>query len=232
SDHHPPENAPAPAPHTPPPPHPAMNITTVPEGGATQEPGGPSDDLYKIVTNVNQVLVPVMVKDGSGRLVNGLLPRDFSVFEDGKKQKLNFFTTDPFALSAAVIFDTGLPDVALEKVKQTFPALEGAFSQFDEVSIYTYSSAVSKGSDFSAAGKQLTATLNELKTVSGRNNGPPVTGGPLGPQGPTVNNVPIDPSTPRVITPPKESHVLNDAILAAAVDLSRRDRTRRKVIFI
>src|SRR6266404_4066388 len=142
------------------------------------------------------------------------------------------FTTDPFALSAAVIFDTGLPDVALEKVKQTFPALEGAFSQFDEVSIYTYSSAVSKVSDFSAAGKQLTATLNELKTVSGRNNGPPVTGGPLGPQGPTVNNVPIDPSTPRVITPPKESHVLNDAILAAAVDLRRRDRTRRKVIFI
>src|SRR5439155_1423728 len=80
---------------------------------------GATDDLYKIVTNVNQVLVPVMVKDGSGRLVNGLLPRDFSVYEDGKKQKLNFFTTDPFALSAAVIFDTGLPDVALEKVKQT-----------------------------------------------------------------------------------------------------------------
>src|SRR5437667_2863666 len=96
----------------------------------------------------------------------------------------------------------------------------------------SYKKAVSKVSDFSAAGKQLTATLNELKTVSGRNNGPPVTGGPLGPQGPTVNNVPIDPSTPRVITPPKESHVLNDAILAAAVDLSRRDRTRRKVIFI
>jgi len=232
SENPPPENAPAPASETPPPPRPPMNITTVPEGGATQEPGGPSDDLYKIVTNVNQVLVPVMVKDGSGRLVNGLLPRDFSVFEDGKKQKLNFFTTDPFALSAAVIFDTGLPDVALEKVKQTFPALEGAFSQFDEVSIYTYSSAVSKVSDFSAASKQLTATLNELKTVSGRNNGPPVTGGPLGPQGPTVNNVPIDPSTPRVITPPKESHVLNDAILAAAVDLSRRDRTRRKVVFI
>lgn len=226
-----PENAPTPSAEAPPP-RPPMNITTVPEGGATQVPGGASDDLYKIVTNVNQVLVPVMVKDGSGRLVNGLLPRDFSVYEDGKKQKLNFFTTDPFALSAAVIFDTGLPDVALEKVKQTFPALEGAFSQFDEVSIYTYSSAVSKVSDFSAAGRQLTATLNELKTVSGRNNGPPVTGGPLGPQGPTVNNVPIDPGTPRVITPPKESHVLNDAILAAAVDLSRRDRTRRKVIFI
>src|SRR5205823_8764358 len=119
-----------------------------------------------IVTNVNQVLVPVMVKDGSGRLVNGLLPRDFSVYEDGKKQKLNFFTTDPFALSAAVIFDTGLPDVALEKVKQTFPALEGAFSQFDEVSIYTYSSAVSKVSDFSAAGDRKSTRRTPVTSLS------------------------------------------------------------------
>ena len=111
--------------------------------------------LYKIVTNVNQVLVPVMVKDDSGRLVNGLLSRDFSVFEDGKKQNLNFFTTDPFALSAAVILDTGMPDVALQKVNQTFSALEGAFSQFDEVSLYTYSTSVTKVTDFAAVGRQI-----------------------------------------------------------------------------
>jgi VWFA-related protein len=35
-----------------------------------------------------------------------------------------------------------------------------------------------------------------------------------------------------VVTPPKEAHVLNDAVLAAALDLSKRDRTRRKIIFI
>jgi VWFA-related protein len=35
-----------------------------------------------------------------------------------------------------------------------------------------------------------------------------------------------------VVTPAKESHVLNDAILAAAMDLSKRERTRRKIIFI
>ena len=33
-------------------------------------------------------------------------------------------------------------------------------------------------------------------------------------------------------TPPKEAHVLNDAILRAALDLAKRDRTRRKVIFV
>lgn len=213
-------------------PEPSFKVTTVPAGGATAERGPGSEELYKIVTNVNQVLVPVMVKDDSGRLVNGLLSRDFSVYEDGKKQNLNFFTTDPFALSAAVIFDVGMPDVAVQKVNQTFSALEGAFSQFDEVSLYTYSTSVTKVTDFAAVGKRLTAALDSLKTVTGSNNGPPVVSGPMGPQGPIVNGVPIDAGAPRTINPPKESHVLNDAIVAAAVDLRKRDRARRKVIFI
>ena len=119
-----------------------MNVKTVPAGGATDEGGPANEELFKLRTNVNQVVVPVMVKDDSGRMVNGLLARDFAVYEDGKKQNLNFFTTDPFALSVAVIFDVGMADVAVQKVNQTFSALEGAFSQFDEVSLYTYISSV------------------------------------------------------------------------------------------
>lgn len=211
---------------------PPLKITTVSPGGATDERTATAEDLYKISVSTNQVLVPVMVKDEGGHLLNGLLPRDFSVFEDGKKQTLNFFTADSFALSAAVIIDQSMPDVALQKVNQTFSALQGAFSQYDEVAVYSYSSSVSRVADFTAAGKRLAETFNDLKTVTGRNNGVPVMGGPLGPQGPTVNGLPIDQGTIPAISPPKESHVLNDAVLAAAVDLSKRDRSRRKVIFI
>src|SRR5258707_7300742 len=209
-----------------------LKVTTVPPGSVPAHHGPGGEELYKIVTNVNQVLVPVMVKDDSGRLVNGLLSRDFSVFEDGKKVTLNFFTTDPFALSAAVILDTGMPDVALQKVNQTFSALEGAFSQFDEVSLYTYSTSVTKVTDFAAVGRRLTAALDSLKTLTGSNNRPPVVSGPIGPPGPIINGVPVDAGAPRTINPPKETHVLNDAIVAAAVDLRKRDRARRKVIFI
>jgi len=213
-------------------PVPALKVTTAPPGSVPADRGPGGEELYKIVANVNQVLVPVMVKDDSGRLVNGLLSRDFSVFEDGKKVTLNFFTTDPFALSAAVILDTGMPDVALQKVNQTFSALQGAFSQFDEVSLYTYSTSVTKVTDFAAVGRRLTAALDGLKTVTGSNNGPPVVSGPMGPQGPIINGVPVDAGAPRTINPPKEIHVLNDALVAAAVDLRKRDRARRKVIFI
>jgi len=173
-----------------------------------------------------------MVKDEDGRMVGGLLPKDFTVREGGTSQKLNFFSVDPFPLSAAVLLDLGLPDVAIQKINKTFPSLQGAFSQFDEVAVYTYSSTYSRQKDFSSIGSSLSEVLNSLKTARGRNNGPPVTGGPLGPQGPIINNVPIDPGAPTVSTPPREAHVLNDAVLAAAIDLSKRDRARRKIIFV
>jgi len=214
---------------TPPPP---MKITTVPPGGATKDQSGGQQELYRIVRNVNQVIVPVRVTDETGRLVSGLLARDFSVYEDGKKQAMNFFTSDPFALSAAVVLDLGLPDSSLRNVKQTFPALEGAFSQFDEVALYVYDENVTKLADFGAVGRQLDAKLNELKTVPGENNGVPVTGGPLGPQGPVVNGVPVGQPTSPVITPSKRAHVLNDAILQAALDLGKQDKARRKIIFV
>jgi VWFA-related protein len=214
------------------PPHP-VDVKTVPEGGATPDPGSNSqDELFKITRNVNQVIVPVRVTDDSGRLVSGLLPKDFSVYEDGKKRNMNFFTSDPLAISAAVVFDLGMADINVQRVNQTFPALEGAFSQFDEVAIYTYSGTVGRMADFGAVGKRLDAVLNQLKADHGENNGVPVLGGPLGPQGPMINNIPVDRSIPPAMSPPKQARVLNDAILAAALDLGQRERSRRKIIFV
>ncbi len=212
-----------------PPPMPA--VKTVPAGSVPKDVDT-GQDLYTIITHVNLVMVPVTVKDSEGRPVGGLQPKDFSVLEGGQKQTLKFFTSDPFALSAAVIFDTGMADVGLKKVQETLSALQGAFSQFDEVAIYTYSSTVSRVADFTSVGKELTATLNQVKGYSGANNGPPVTSGPLGPQGPIINGRPIDSPVTPVSTPPKVARVLNDAILLAARDLSKRDRARRKIIFI
>jgi VWFA-related protein len=207
-------------------------VQTVPAGNIPRNQLDPKDDIYKLVVRVNVVQIPVMVKDSQGRRVDGLLPKDFSVYENGKKQTLSYFTSDPFPLSVAVLLDIGMPDVALQKVNQTYSSLAGAFSPYDEVALYTYSSTVSQVTDFSAKPERLTAMLNEMKLVRGRNNGPPVLGGPLA-SGPQVNGAPAGgPIIQPVNTPPREAHVLNDAILEAAQALSRRDRTRRKVIFV
>jgi VWFA-related protein len=172
------------------------------------------------------------VKNKDGRPVAGLASTDFTVKENGVVQKLSFFTADPMALSVAIVLDTGMPDAEVQKVNATFSALVGAFAPYDEVAIYTYSSTVSEVSDFAGASKRLVAVLNRMRTEHGSYDGPPVLGGPLAGNGPIINGVPVGSPTEPVYTPTKESHVLNDAILQAALDLRKRERARRKIIFV
>ena len=207
-------------------------IKTVPAGSVPEGTATSRDDLPTFRVSTNFVVVPVTVKDFQGRMVEGLLPKDFSVYENGVKQQLKFFTSDPFPLSAAVVIDMGMQDVTVQKVNQTYTALAGAFTPYDEIALYTFSARSSRVSTFSVVNQQITAKLSQIKAERGANNGPPVTSGPLTNSGPIVNGRPIDPGGAIVTTPPKVARVLNDAILMAAVDLSKRDRTRRKVIFV
>lgn len=213
-----------------PPPPPPATIRTVPSGSQPSDSNSREDFTIKVP--VNLVVVPVTVKDTSGHLVDGLLKKDFTVLENGVEQRLTLFTSDPFPLSVAVVLDANLPANAMKKVNETLPALAGAFSEFDEVSVFTYGSSVEKRVDFQAANEGFSKELKRIKP-KGRTGGTLVNTGPLA-AGPTVNGRPLDPSRPSVTMtlPPKEYYVLNDAILAAATDLSRRDRKKRKIIFV
>ncbi len=211
------------------PPPPSMTVNTVPRGRSK----GADDngyDSYKINVNVNFVTVPVTVKDGDSRLVEGLLRRDFSVYEDGVPQPITFFTSDPFPLSAAVVIDQAMSDTAMKKVNSSLPNIASAFSPYDEVALYTYSTNVSRISDFNSMGEQFSAALKRSKR-EGRTGGVPIVSGPMA-TGPTVNGRPLDPGTPHVNVVEKEAHAMNDAILRAALDLSRRPKARRKIIFL
>jgi VWFA-related protein len=223
------------------PPAPPLNIRTVPEGGATKEANTNSrDELFTVIKNVNFVQVPVSVKDDQGHLIAGLLPKDFTIIEDNQPQKITFFTSDPFPLSAAVVLDLAMSDVAVSRVRETLPALVGAFGQFDEVSLYTYDNTVARVQGFTPAQNDVfIQTVRKLqRNATGRSGGVPVTSGPMA-SGPSVNGHPVDPGATATVNAPQnasiyrpESHVLNDAILQAALELAKRDRTRRKVLFV
>lgn len=206
-------------------------VKTVPPGSSAKQGPSAQEQLYTFTVHPTFVQVPVTVKTKDGRPVDGLLSTDFIVKENGAVQKLSYFTADPMALSVAVVIDTGLSDSYLQKINRTFSALVGAFAPYDEVAVYTYSSTVGQASGFAGASKRLTAVLNQMKTQHGNYDGPPILGGPLA-DGPIVNGVPVGSPTEPVYTPPKESHVLNDAILQAALDLGKRKRERRRIILV
>jgi VWFA-related protein len=212
---------------------PSAPTSPTPVDGVQQPPEGlpgTREDLIKFSVNVSFVQIPVTVRDETGRLFPGLSSRDFSVFEDGVPQKLSYFNSDAFPLSVAVVVDTNVSATTMKKINDSLPALVGAFSEFDEVSLFRYGNTVQEISQFLGAGSIPTAVLQRLKHT-GREGGPPVVGGPMG-SGQTVNGHPVDSGAPQVYVPPKESHVLNDAILRAAQALSRRDKVRRRIIFV
>ncbi len=151
-----------------PPPGPVGRV--VPSNRVANAPSSGYDETSGIIrVNVNAVPVPVTVKDATGRLFPGLTKDNFSVYEDGVKQRISFFTSDPFPVSAAIIIDVGMPEIALRKVKETFPALVGSFSQFDELSIYTYGNTVKQQQDYLAAlGDTTTRTLTPGGAAAGK----------------------------------------------------------------
>jgi len=219
-------------------PGPKPVVRTVPPGGQTKTPQAGQDELKGTISRtVNLVIVPVSIKDDSGRPVYGLEKANFKILENGVQQPIRFFSSDPLGISAAILIDVGMPDIALKKVQETFQAIVGAFSEYDEVAIYTFSDNIKQQQDFNAAlGDRTATTFKRVKFQSGRPGGAATTEGPMV-AGPSVNGDVFnrgDPSRPqttsvRNIDPP---HTLNDAILRAAIDLSHRPRERRKVIFV
>ncbi len=198
---------------------------------------GPAVATYTMRTRVNFVMVPVTVKSSNGALLPGLTYHDFQLYENGVQQQITFFSADPFPLSVAFVIDQNLPSDTMKDVNAALSAFQGAFAPFDEVGVYTYASHVSQATGFTGAQSQrLTATLERVHSP-GRYMEVPSNTGPMA-QGPVINGRIVDPNT----TPmhdgsfigilPKETHVLNDAILRAASDLSQRGRGRRKIIYV
>jgi VWFA-related protein len=214
------------------PPPGSQGIKTVPAGKTPAGPGNDYDELFTLTKNVNFVSVPVTVKDPDGKLVDGLLAQDFSVYENNVKQTLTFFTSDPFPLSAALIIDLGISENTLRKVAQTYSALDGSFGPFDKVSLFTYGNSVQKQADFGNT-QRLQIALQRIRDLRGQNPGSPVVGGPLG-SPPSTNGKPVDPGTLPLTNQAgtRESHVMNDAILMAAGELAHLPRQNRKIIFV
>lgn len=209
-------------------------VQTVPPGSVPRNQISTPEGVYKLPTvSVGEVLIPVTVKYSDGRLVEGLGPKDFTVLDNSRKVTLNFFTSDPFQLSVAVVLDLGMHEVTMSKVYESLGSLVGAFSPYDEFALYTYSSTVSQQLDFTNKSQRFQAALDQIKIYPGRNNGPQPLNDPFSMSCPMVNSVPVcGPPVAPVQTPTQEAHVLNDAILRAALDLGQREKTRRRVILV
>lgn len=192
---------------------------------------------FTLVVNTNFVEVPFTVKDNKGKLVPGLTWRDVRIYENGLRQSPSLFTVDPFPLSVALVIDQSLTFDNMTKVNNALSAVQGGFTPYDEVAVFTYNNGPRMVTDFTAGpSARLTQALERSK-ATGREP-LQMMGGPMA-QTTTLNGYQFDPNTAPVrnnpgmeLNAPKEPHTLNDAILAAATALSKTRPGRRRLIYV
>ena len=218
-------------PVAPPPPPDNAGAPPAEEGGAA---------ITKFVVNVSYVEVPVIVKDSKGNQVAGLTQRDFKVFENNVRVPLSVFSVDPRPLSVAFVIDQSLTADVMAKVNDSMGAIQGALTPYDEVAVFSYANGPKEWTGFTGAqGNRLPAVLAMAKSA-GTDMQVPINSGPMYGCPIRQNGNCIDPN----IQPgrsagsntfgnmPKELHTLNDAILAAAKELSTRPKERLRMIYV
>jgi VWFA-related protein len=199
------------------------------------------DKLITLHAVTNFVEVPVTVKDSKGKLVAGLTYRDFKVYENDTRQPISFFTTDSFPLSVAFVIDQSLTSDVMAKVNQSLDAIQGALTSIDEVAVFTYNNGPQERTAFTGAQSARLPAVLSLAKVTGTEELVPINGGPLSSAcSMTQNGGCVDPNLQaggsagngQWTSIPKEIHTLNDAILAAAKELSTRPKGRRRIVYV
>jgi VWFA-related protein len=202
----------------------------------------PEDIGSTIRVNTTYVEVPVTVKDQKGNPVAGLTWRDFKVYENDKWEPLKIFTVDPAPLSMAFVIDQSVTMDVMEKVNNSLGAIQGALSPYDEISVFSYNNGPRRLTEFTGAQGNRVPVVLAMAKASGREEAVPINSGAFAGCAITKNGGCLD-SNPTVqrggatgdssfITIPKEIHTLNDAILAAAKELSTRPQGRRRIIYV
>ncbi len=188
------------------------------------------------IFNVNQVVVPVIVKDSAGRLVPDLRKEEFRILEDNVEQKIVFFSAEAFPLSMVVLIDNDLKSKDARQVADSLVAIVAGMGEGDEAFVCRFDQFFHQGKGFISDQDKLITELKRTRLDEQPSVAPP---SPAVNEGPTINgHSPISdapsPGGTTMIIQGQPTKALDDAVYAAAQLLKERDpeRKRRKIIFL
>lgn len=202
---------------------------TSPPPAQQQQPPG-------IIARVNQVIVPVTVKDGAGRLVPDLRRDEFRIFEDDVEQRIVSFSAEAVPLSLVLLIDNDLKRSDARAVAESLDSIIAGLSATDEAFVCRFDTYVHEGHGFTSDQDKLLTELKRTRLDEQTDAGPSST--PIV-ESPTINghsatgDAPKTPET-TVMIQGQSNVALDDAVYAAAQLLKDRDpdRKRRKMILL
>jgi VWFA-related protein len=135
---------------------------------ASPEDGEPPIPTFK--TPVNVVVAPTAVMDSRGKVVNGLKPHDFRLFDNDKLQEI---TEDigfqPLSI-VVCIQDSSQMEDALPKLKKMGPLLKDlVIGQDGEIAILAFDHRIQTVQEFTTDGDRIQEALDKIRLGSTQN---------------------------------------------------------------
>jgi Ca-activated chloride channel family protein len=199
-----------------------------------QQPAPQQGAPTRIVIPVNQVVVPVTVKDGSGHLVPDLRRDEFRIFEDNIEQKISYFSVEVFPLSMVVLIDNDLKSKDEKQVAESLRAIVAGLSLNDETFVCRFDQFFHQGQGFITDQDKLLTELKRTQLDSEPSVSP---SSPAFSNAPSINGHSATGDAPSVGAATmnikgQPTKALDDAVYNAAQLLKDRGRDRRKIIFL
>ena len=137
---------------------------------AAQEPSPketPGTGEFKIIENVKYVTVPVTVFNKDGNFVNGLLPKDFRVFDNGREQSVSQdVETQPVSLVVLVQANTYM-EAILPKIYKIGSLLDAlVVGETGEAAVIKFDHRVETVQDFTSDSAKITEAIKKIKPGS------------------------------------------------------------------
>lgn len=211
----------------------ATSQATPPQQANSAQDAGQRQPVIRVP--VNQVVIPVTVKDGDGRLVADLERGDFRIFEDNVEQRIAFFSAEAAPLSIVLLVDNDLKSKDAEQVEGSLRAVVSGLSESDEAFICRFDQFFHQGHGFTRDQDRLLTELKRTQLDDSRpnvappsaaiNNGPSINGHSATSDAPNINGALKN-------IKGQSTKALDDAVYTAAQLLRDRGRDRRKIIFL
>src|SRR5215472_17851642 len=120
----------------------------------------------KIRVESNIVVLTVTVKDGNGRLVNGLVKEDFHVFDDDVEQNILSFTDESLPLSLLILVDDDLKSKEGTQMAKSLRSIIGDIADQDEAMVCRFDMLFYPGDEFASDPLKLIAALKSVQSAA------------------------------------------------------------------
>jgi Ca-activated chloride channel family protein len=142
----------------------AIAAATVFVAGARAADRATTERVRSFTARLDMVSLAVSVTDARGRPVVGLERQNFTVLEDGQRQELSLFASEPIPLSLAILVDTSSSmERTLPSARAAAANLLGPLHPGDEAMVVEFTQRYRVRQDFTADLPSLARALDALQ---------------------------------------------------------------------